>query len=338
MLVYAGIDEAGYGPMLGPLCVAASVFVVDDHDPATGAPDLWKRLSGAVCRSPSDRRKRIAVEDSKKLKTANDGKAHPLRHLERGVLSFAAATPSGGGTLPADDDALFACVGAACPATGSAPWYDGPIALPLAHTRDELSIAASRLARLSGEVGVRCVSISCHAVDAGEFNQRLSASRNKATVSFDTIVRLVDAIWREHATGDDPGCQPAHHPRIVIDRQGGRAHYLEPLRMCFPEASITVLGETDSVSRYRLERDGSTITVGFESESEQRHLPVALASMTAKLVRELMMARFNRWFATHRPEIKPTAGYVQDGRRWLAEMEPVLDGLAIDRGVLVRNG
>jgi len=44
MLIYAGIDEAGYGPMLGPLCVAGSVFVLPDHDPAAGAPKLWSTL------------------------------------------------------------------------------------------------------------------------------------------------------------------------------------------------------------------------------------------------------------------------------------------------------
>jgi len=30
MLVYAGIDEAGYGPMFGPFVVARSVFKIDE--------------------------------------------------------------------------------------------------------------------------------------------------------------------------------------------------------------------------------------------------------------------------------------------------------------------
>ena len=34
MLVYAGIDEAGYGPMFGPLVIARSVFTLADADPA----------------------------------------------------------------------------------------------------------------------------------------------------------------------------------------------------------------------------------------------------------------------------------------------------------------
>src|SRR5262245_10587254 len=89
MLVYAGIDEAGYGPMLGPLCVACTSFVIRDHDPDTaGACDLWKRLKKSICRKRTDKKRRIAIDDSKKLKLANDAPAHPLRFLERGVLSF----------------------------------------------------------------------------------------------------------------------------------------------------------------------------------------------------------------------------------------------------------
>src|SRR5262245_15423136 len=92
MLVYAGIDEAGYGPMLGPLCVACTAFVVQDHDPETaGGCDLWKKLKKAVCKKRTDKRRRIAVDDSKKIKLPNDGNVHPLRFLERGVLSFLSA-------------------------------------------------------------------------------------------------------------------------------------------------------------------------------------------------------------------------------------------------------
>ena len=47
MLIYAGIDEAGYGPMLGPLCVGSSVFVMESHEDDGRVPDLWKHLDRA---------------------------------------------------------------------------------------------------------------------------------------------------------------------------------------------------------------------------------------------------------------------------------------------------
>jgi hypothetical protein len=57
----------------------------------------------------------------------------------------------------------------------------------------------------------------------------------------------------------------------------------------------------------------------FEVEAEMRHFPVALSSMTAKLVRELSMMRLNRYWGDRIGEIKPTAGYRTDARRWLED-------------------
>jgi hypothetical protein len=78
-VIYAGIDEAGYGPLLGPLCVGCAAFVLPDAGdaPATSAADapppcLWKALSAAVCRATNDKRRRIAVEDSKKKIEAHE--------------------------------------------------------------------------------------------------------------------------------------------------------------------------------------------------------------------------------------------------------------------------
>jgi hypothetical protein len=61
-------------------------------------------------------------------------------------------------------------------------------------------------------------------------------------------------------------------------------------------------------------------------EAESHHMPVALASMSAKLVRETLMGRFNRYWNARLPELKPTAGYRQDGWRWLNDAAAVLTG------------
>ena len=98
-----------------------------------------------------------------------------------------------------------------------------------------------------------------------------------------------------------------------------------------------MLAETETISRYRLELDGSFITISFIVEAESAHLPVALASMTAKYVRELLMLRFNRYFQSLMPELKPTAGYYGDGRRYLNDIEPLIDRLGIDRQSLIRS-
>ncbi|MEY4841715.1 MAG: hypothetical protein RJA12_439, partial [Planctomycetota bacterium] len=89
-------------------------------------------------------------------------------------------------------------------------------------------------------------------------------------------------------------------------------------------------------SHYELREGRGSLRVHFETEADARHLPVALSSMTAKYLRELRMARLNAFFAERLPGLAPTAGYVQDGRRFLAEIEPLLASAGVQRDALVR--
>jgi hypothetical protein len=319
MLIYAGIDEAGYGPMLGPLTVACTVFTVNEHDPAGGAPDLWKLLRKGVCRSRSDRRGRIAVNDSKKLKGTHDGPAHPLRHLERGVMAFLPNVAS----CP-DCAALAAALGASIP---EMDWYASRTPLPVAQTQQEVIIARSMLGRALSAAGVTCHGMACEVIDAGPFNRQVAVMGSKASVNFCAVLRHIDGIRRRW---------PSEHPRIVIDRQGGRTHYLRDLQASFPDAHIRVLDEGADLCRYELDDGGGRMTVTFCVEAERRHLPVALASMTAKYVRELLMIRLNRHFAALVPNLRPTAGYVQDGRRYVSEIDAAIRQLGVPRDELIR--
>ena len=65
-----GMDEAGYGPPLGPLVVAGSVWEIDDQhacDPVD--VDLYQLLRHCVCRRPSRASqappRRLPIADSK---------------------------------------------------------------------------------------------------------------------------------------------------------------------------------------------------------------------------------------------------------------------------------
>ena len=350
MLIYAGIDEAGYGPLLGPLCVACSAFVIADHDPdVAGGCDLWKKLKKAVCRKRTDRRRRIAIEDSKKLKGANQfgdetedvdsettrkSKAppHPLKHLERGVLAFNAARMGGSPSPSSERESCPSCdvelLQHLSVSIGTAPWYSSTTSLPVAHTADELRIASSRLGHVMNQESVRCEVLRCEAIDADSFNRQCQAMGSKAAVNFCAVMRLIDAVWQ---------CWPNEHPRIIVDRQGGRTRYVQDLLAAYPDAHVQILAETDTLSRYRLERNGSHLTVSFLVEAEAAHLPVALASMIAKYVRELLMMRLNRYFQGLMPELKATAGYYRDARRYISDIEPLIARLGVDRSNLVRS-
>jgi ribonuclease HII len=319
MLVYAGIDEAGYGPMLGPLCVACTAFVLDQYEPAEGPPNLWKLLAGAVCRRPSDKKRRVAVDDSKKLKGAAGGASHPLRHLERGVLSFCPAA-----TLPRTDAQLLALVDASVP---SRPWFASTTRVPLGFTAEELGIARARVQRALTRAAVRCEAVWCEAIDAAELNQQLAETGSKATVNFRAAVRLLDAVWRRW---------PRAHPRVVVDRHGARTSYAGLLGHCLRGAAVEVVAETPTLSRYVLRRDNSLLTVSFALGGDGRFLPAALASMVAKYVRELLMLRLNRFFRGQLPQLRPTAGYHGDARRYITEIKPVMERLGLSSSELVR--
>ncbi|MAJ47270.1 MAG: hypothetical protein CBC35_08485 [Planctomycetes bacterium TMED75] len=322
MLIYAGIDEAGYGPMLGPLCIGGACFRLEHAEAQDGPPDLWELLAEAVCRKPSDKKRRLAINDSKQLKGAASGKSHPCRHLERGLL---AAIASSQVPMPGSDLALYERLETSLPRE---PWYAGAdIELPLAGTMEEHRIQAAVLRRALENRGITIESIRCETVHPQQINEAAGRHERKSALNLAGALRLADQIRRDH---------PEAHPRIVIDRQGGRQSYREQLSLAWPGATVRILGETPGISRYRLDFPEGPITISFEAGSEENHLPNALASMTAKLVRELHMARLNRFFGQKIPELKPTAGYVQDGRRFMREVDPVCRELALEQKQLVR--
>ncbi len=324
MLIYAGIDEAGYGPMFGPLVIARSVFILPGCDPGDEPPCLWKLLDTAVCDSIQDRRRRIAVNDSKKLYTPASG----LKHLERGVLSFAHNTGI-------DCDCLDGYLKAlAYDADSHQPdqlWYlddDGEPALPTMFDAGQLAISRSQLRLAAQSAGVQIKQMQAAVIFEDRYNRMVAATRSKARCAWTFVSGHLDAIWRSFGE---------HHPRVVIDRQGGRTRYADLLSTLFENAQITVTEETPLSSVYTIRRDGRSMTLSFEVESEARHLPVALASMTAKYTRELLMERFNRFWRKHLPDVKPTKGYAQDGKRFLAEIETTLGELNIPREQIIRQ-
>lgn len=334
-LIYAGIDEAGYGPLLGPLCVGLSVIRVDQWtaggsggegggESGGKAPNLWELLDQAVCRAPRDARRRIAIDDSKNLKLANSSvNRHPLCLLERGVAAFLAcqeSRASASGDLPASDLELFSSIGARLPGH---EWYAGEgLDWPCGSSRDELKIVANTLRRALANAEIMVAELACEAIGEREFNDIVERAGTKAAVTERALVKHLRTVWERFGA---IGAQAGSGVRVVCDRQGGRTSYVDLLQRAFPGCAVVETHATQTQSRYEIASGGDgrqearAMGVLFMVESEAAHLPVALASMLAKLTRELMMARFNRFWCGRMPELKPTAGYRADGWRWLEE-------------------
>ena len=320
--------------MLGPLCVGLCALRVEDWEPGDPAPDLWSLLEGAVSPTLKGAGDRITIADSKKLKASKDHQRGPLVHLERGVLAFLHTIPvaSEQRTEINTDDALFAMLGTACEPK---PWYTSDtIPLPIGVDPAQLKIATNVLRAEMHGAGVTPLALRCVLVGEASFNETVRTSGSKAVTTLRAIgqhLRFVLKQWGGDESCDDPNAAAL---RIVCDRLGGRTRYAAALTK-LTGAEITPIEESNRVSRYQIQQGDADIVISFMPEAESRHLPVAMASMTAKLVRELAMARFNHYWQRRMPGLKPTAGYVQDARRWLSETQGVVT--ASERVAMVRQ-
>lgn len=305
MTLVIGTDEAGYGPNLGPLVIAASVWRLDDGAGRGADPEAaearFARATAAVAAAAG--LASLPWADSKKLHTPGAG----LAALERGVLAALAAGDASGAP-PADGAGLAERLGLGAE-DAPAEW---PRFLARALPVDAPAEAVARLARAiraeAPREGVALVGVAARVVHPAGFNRLLDGGRNKSDILSRVTLDLAAGLRR--ADADEPAL-------VWCDRHGGRKTYAGLVGRHFDETLVRTLEECPARSRYALGGAAET-TIEFTVGGEGR-VPVALASMTAKYVRELAMAAFNGHWEGLLPGLLPTAGYPLDARRWLAD-------------------
>jgi len=283
-------------------------------------------LAPMVAREPrAARRGSVVVNDSKVLKQSSSSR--PLYHLERGVLCALAALERCVGT----DEELLAALGGEYPTEA---WYGGePLDCPRDADSGEIALSANALRSACARAGVEVLGLRVRVVGEREFNEGCELWGSKGGVNLSAAGELVKHAWETwggEGSGIDGGM------RVVMDRHGGRVRYASFFESV-TGAGVKTQDECAAFSRYLVEDagHGRRMTALLTPEADGRHFPVALASMAAKLVREAAMARINRHFGARLEGLKPTAGYVQDARRWLAEAGGVIT--PEERRVMVRR-
>ncbi len=314
-----GIDEAGLGPVVGPLVATAVTLEVPDE---LLEADLWACLAGAVGRRLADRSP-VVIADSKAL---YHGPRAPggLGPLERGVLAALGCL----GTPPATMGELLGAVCGDDPVpTPGEPWLDGPdLPLPRATVPGDLAERTGMLRGCLAAAGVRVAAVRSRVVHPAGLNLLLDHHDNKAEAAFEVFAELLGEILETPT------------PALVhADRLGGRHCYHEHLGRVRGVEWAWILEEGARRSSYRLETAGRPVEVRFTVDGDAAQLPVALASMVSKYIRELHMELLNRFWCGCVPGLEPTAGYFTDGSRFLAEIEPARRRLGITLTSLRRS-
>ncbi|MDG1051687.1 MAG: hypothetical protein P8M11_09755 [Planctomycetota bacterium] len=319
MTVHAGLDEAGYGPMLGPLTIGFSAF-------RRAGPLDWSTFPDAISDAPGQDKERLVVADSKKVFTRNPRGA---RRLEATALTFLSA---GGATIQGAADLLKSAPEGLAPTAGVLshhPWYASlPGELPLHCTRSELSEHRHRLETSLATASAEVVAAGVAVIPAGALNESFQQTDNKGTTLWSFHSRVIlDLFERFGEEGLDFTC----------DRLGGRARYGRALSVLVPFSTVRVLSESRQESHYLVTSGERRMRIRFVQKGDTLSLPTALGSCFAKYARELVMGAFNDHFEAACPGVRPTAGYVTDARRWLEDMERALPGALADRSSLIRS-
>ena len=318
MAVLVGIDEAGFGPILGPLVVSSSALSLPRD---LLKCDLWQVLR----RSLSSRRKRLAgrllVADSKKAYSKSIG----IKHLERTVLTALKCL----GQEPATLIELAEWICPNCIGRLSAyPWYQDAASFCLSSDGADRAIASAVLTDDLASNAMELLSLESYCLDVAHYNKMVAAVKNKANVLFTATCHLIQTAY-DNFGGDDL--------HIMIDRQGGRVHYRRHLQRMFGQMELKILRESPATSSYELKAGGRGMRLHFVVGADERFLPVSLASMTSKYLRELLIGSINRYFNGFCADLKPTAGYWTDGLRFIEDIRTNLPNVRFDKEQLIRS-
>ncbi|MEM6690526.1 MAG: hypothetical protein AAF664_13920 [Planctomycetota bacterium] len=341
-------DEAGYGPTLGPLVIAATAWELptpeskDDHDVDLAKlfhrfqqPFVFDRASYAINDSKAVYKPKPCQQATPLTLRWQDFQSQPIAKTVAALSHLAAHTQSSTRIAdwlqeiaPDDADDLR-----------ETPWLCESVSdnSVLAHCQDSVVEMLQDTWTLSNnEPHPKLTSIASRIVTARRFNQWYDTGRNKSDLLSETTIALVRrvavSIPTEHSS---------HSCCIDVfcDRHGGRKRYAGVLQHVFHEHPIEVCTESKHLSIYQIKIENTSLRFHFTVKGD-RFTPVAAASHFAKFQRELLMMVFNEYFrrASKKDKApKPTAGYPVDASRFLEDIDPIFDILKIKRNDLVRQ-
>ncbi len=318
MVWLVGIDEAGYGPNLGPFVMTAVTCQVPKKIASTC---LWETLSAAVRKGCHEDDDRILIDDSKVVYSVERG----LQALERGMLA----------TLwhAQRRKTLAHLLEQACPKDCAElrfePWFTGQTALPTDEEEIDSSPLAERFRACCLSAGVAAWQVQSSVICAARFNRLLDHHGSKGAILAHSLACLL--AWTLDSVPDQDELI------FAIDKHGGRNSYAAQIQSALPDSMVVAHRESAAASVYEVLGRGRKITLTFQPRADQEHLCVSLASMASKYLRELLMREFNLFWLEHLPGLKATAGYPGDAARFYAAIQPIAARLGLAETTIWRR-
>jgi ribonuclease HII len=306
-----GIDEAGYGPNLGPLVMTSVACRVPDK--LRGA-DLWKVLAKAVRRQSSEDDGRLLIGDSKVVYS-------PARGLARLETSVLATLTKESGEVRVLDPLVRWLSPDTHPELVSETWYAGNSELPASANAATILKTAACFHACCLHNGIVWGLARSVIVCPKRFNQLLSHWGSKGAVLAEGLMQLLQ--WNQHSAADSESLL------IIVDKHGGRNNYAAMLQHAFVDGVVLAQQESLSRSIYQVLGLNREVRVTIQPRADAEHFCVALASMVSKYLRELLMLEFNRFWQLEVPGLKATAGYPSDAARFFDDIRPAAKRLGI---------
>ena len=314
-----GVDEAGYGPSMGPLTICATAWRVPSTFDACEMTSLLEpEFLAKPIRSNSTH---VPIGDSKKIH-------REALAVEGLILGARFLCFEMDGTIHSEWDSCIAAFASQdWIRLASIPWYAKRPSTYFANldntSFDQRSYFHAASAKMKTH-SIALAGIRMRVIDEVEFNAQLDRTGNKLTLLSEASLALVKQVISEFAgEGEDI--------EVYCDKHGGRNRYQAILTFMFDEEWFAIELECRACSRYSAKWKGHSMQIQFKVDGDSI-FPAAAASIIAKWTREELMDRLNGFWETKvAGDITRTAGYYVDAKRFAEEIGDTASKLGLDR-------
>jgi len=336
-----GIDEAGYGPDIGPLVVTSSLFRLSEK---YHQQKFWKALSEIISKKTKEFPEKVIVSDSKDI-----FKNHPKNYLigEITVLCFYSLLHS----LPLnfqeflqniflDNLDLFQkrcktfskytyrmCWG------NNNFFSEDPLNSRNLDPGPFLDNLFPKLKRVMKGSEIDLIDIKSIVLCPHLYNESIT-KKGKLFLNYLQFERLIEnalkRILIENSSVKDKEETVKLEKKykkeirnfkkneqknnlnsifVIADKLGSKKYYTNYLKsVLLRDFNIKVLEQSRDISTYKLSNN-LEIRISFIKEGDKTHFPIALSSVFSKYIRERFIKNINEFFATKIQNLEPTKGY-----------------------------